>query len=172
MRMLGLDQSSNYTGYCIIENGNIIKHGVFDTHDIDKKNNGECYYQEKIYNINMFLERIIKEYNIDFVVIEDIQKQANIKTYKQLAWLQGTLIQTLYNNKIKYSILSPSQWRSILGIKTGKREIVKKNTIEYIKNTFDIDIIKDDESDAIAICYACWKRYNKGKLEYFENKDY
>ena len=172
MRLLGLDQSSNSTGFCIIEDGNIIKHGIFDIHDINKKDYGETYYQEKIHNVNMFLERLIKEYEIELVIIEDVQKQANVKTFKQLAWLQGSLIQTLYNNKIKYAILSPSQWGSILGIKTGKREVVKKNTIKYIKDTFNIDVVKDDDSDAIAICYAGWKRYSKNKLEYFEKKDY
>lgn len=172
MRILGLDQSSNCTGFCIIEEGKIVNHGVFDIHDIDKKHNGELYYLEKIENNLKFLERIIEEYNIDLVIIEDIQKQSNILTYKKLAWLQGNLIQLLYNKHIKFSILSPSEWRSILGIKGSRqgRKIVKENTIKYIKNNFNIDVVKDDESDAIAIAYAGYKRFIKNKLNIFERK--
>ena len=172
MKILGLDQSSNYTGFAIFEDDKLIKYGLFDVHDIKKDTNGDLFYLEKIQNNLMFLDRIIKEYNIDFVAIEDIQKQTNILTYKKLAWLQGNLVQYLYNLGIKFTIISPSKWRSILGIKGRGRTVVKKNTIKYVEDKFNINIKKDDESDAIAIGYAVSKRIGKKSLEVYERKEY
>lgn len=174
MRILGLDQSSNCTGYCIIEDGNIIKYGYLKLDKIDKKHEGICYYQEKIRLVKELMINLINEYKVDYIALEDIQKQFNIQTYKGLAHLQGSLINYLYENGYKYTILSPSKWRSILNIKGARqgREVVKAKTIKYIKDNFDIDVVKDDESDAIAIAYATYKKLSakNNKLEIFERQ--
>lgn len=153
MKILALDQASSKTGFSIYnENKKLLKYGVFDIHDIDEKHNGSLFYQEKIENVKMFLDRIICEYTIDLVVIEDIQSQSNINTYKKLAWLQGVLIQYLYSNKIQFKILSPSEWRKILKIKgkSRKRVDIKLATQEYVKTIFEIEA-SEDECDAICI---------------------
>ena len=168
MIILGLDQSSNSTGYSVYKDGELIKYGLFnETKKIDKKHNGNTYYQEKIKRIKEFMKGLIDTYKVDIVTIEDIQSQKSPDTFKKLAWLQSALIQYLYEQKIKYAILKPSEWRNALKIKgkTRKREDVKKATIEYVKKEFDIDCTdKDDISDAICIGYASVKLLDKNKL--------
>ena len=169
MRILGLDQSSNKTGFAIYENEELIKYGVFDIHDLDEKHNGICYFQEKIENNLMFIDRLIKEYKIDLVCIEDIQSQSNVNTYKKLAWLQGSIMQYLYDNNFEYSILSPSEWRKVLNIKgkSRKREDIKLATQQYVTKAFGIEV-DEDTSDAICIGQACDLLNIKNKLNIYK----
>lgn len=166
--ILSLDQASNKTGFAIYSSKELSKHGVFDISDIDKKHFGDNYYHEKVTNVKMFLDRCIKEFNIDLVILEDIQKQTNIKTFKDLAYLQGVLKNYCYENNIPFSVLSPSEWRSgTLHIKGRKREDAKKNTQDYVKKQFGIEA-SEDECDAIGIGSAGVKLLDKGKLEIFK----
>lgn len=165
--LLSLDQSLNLTGFAIFSsvNGDLYKYGIFDLKDIK----GDNISDEKIYNIKMFLDRIIKEYNIKFVVIEDIQSQSNVNTFKLLSWLQGVLKNYLYENNIPYAIISPPAWRKELGIKGRKRDEQKINAINYIKNRYNIDV-SSDVADAICIGLGAIEKLKNNNIKiYIEN---
>jgi Holliday junction resolvasome RuvABC endonuclease subunit len=142
LRILSLDQASK-CGYSLFENTNLVKYGIFDVHDI--KDNIERWD-----NIKQFLAKMVNTYNIEFVSIEDIQKQVNIKTYKDLAHLQGFLISWLYENNIPYEIVPPATWRQYCKIKGKDRKQKKANAQLFVKNKFGIDA-SEDEADAIGI---------------------
>ena len=58
--------------------------------------------------------------------------------------------------KIKIEFIYASSWRKECGIKTGagvKRETLKKNDIDFVKKTYNLDV-NDDIADAICIGYA------------------
>lgn len=163
MNILSLDQALRITGYSILnQQGRLIDYGIIKTPNDTKK---KKYTQEDKINIIIEeVEKLIEKHNIDFVVIEDIQKQVNIKTFKDLAILLGCLRQYLYNKGIDYEILSPSVWRSVLNIKGRVRADKKKNAQLYIKNKFDIDV-SEDEADSISIaCAMLHKLKLRGKI--------
>ena len=113
------------------------------------------------------LNNLYREYEFDELMFEDIQNQNNNETYKKLAYVQATIIIWCYNNNIKFHILSPSHWRSVLkercGISFGrKREEQKAAAIRFVEEIFKV-IATTDEADAIALGYAgvCEKSNNK-----------
>jgi hypothetical protein len=69
---------------------------------------------------------------------------------------------------LKVSFIGVSQWRSSLGLFTGKRkdttrEMMKQSSVEYANKTFGLDLVwksksskfnDDDLSDAINVAYS------------------
>ena len=156
MKILGLDQASSKSGYSIWINGRLVDSGVLDHHkNKDSESRFKEMYQDICSKINA------EQPNI--VVLEDTQLQTgNASTYKMLCQLQGTIIGMCYMSNIKFKIMSPSQWRKILGFSIGPkvtRSELKAQSVEYVKREFGIECT-DEESDAICIGAACHKIKN------------
>ena len=151
MIYLSLDQAMRTTGWAIFEDDELKKYGSFTIpshHSIEQRLNE--FMRE--------LNNLYREYEFDELFFEDIQNQNNNETYKKLAYVQATIIIWCYNNNIKFSILSPSHWRSVLkercGISFGrKREEQKQKAIEFVQQFF-ARMVSSDEADAICLGYA------------------
>ena len=151
MIYLSLDQSLRTTGWAIFENKELKQYGHFTIpshHPIEQRLNE--FMRE--------LNDLYREYEFDELFFEDIQNQNNNETYKKLAYVQATIVIWCYNNNIKFHILSPSHWRSVLkercGISFGrKREEQKQKAIEFVQQFF-ARMVTSDEADAIALGYA------------------
>lgn len=151
MIYLSLDQAMRTTGWAIFEDDELKKYGSFTIpshHPIEQRLN------EFMWELN----NLYREYEFDELFFEDIQNQNNNETYKKLAYVQATIIIWCYNNNIKFSILSPSHWRSVLkercGISFGrKREEQKQKAIEFVQQFF-ARMVSSDEADAICLGYA------------------
>lgn len=151
MIYLSLDQSLRTTGWAIFENKELKQYGHFTIpshHPIEQRLNE--FMRE--------LNDLYREYEFDELFFEDIQNQNNNETYKKLAYVQATIVIWCYNNNIKFHILSPSHWRSVLkercGISFGrKREEQKQKAIELVQQFFSRMVISD-EADAICLGYA------------------
>lgn len=170
--ILAMDQASNKSGFSVyniedLYNPILLKHGVFDIEDIKEDKYGESYFDEKIKNVKMFLIKLIKEYNIEFVILEDVQKQINIKTFKYLAGLLFVLRDYLYENNISYTVKSPSEWRKYIPqIKGRKREEVKASAIKYVTDKYGF-IPQEDEAESICIGEALIKSFIKQDIEIY-----
>ena len=167
--ILGLDQSSNKTGFSVFVDGKLVKHGLFNLSDITLKSSGNTYYDEKVHNLKMFLEKCIEEFNVDLVAIEDIQAQKNAKTFKSLAYLQGVLKNYMYENHIPFCILPPKVWKKQFNIKGKAREVQKANTQKYVKEKFGVSA-GEDECDSICIGQACCELLEHGEIEIFQEE--
>lgn len=151
MIYLSLDQSLRTTGWAIFENKELKQYGHFTIpshHPIEQRLNE--FMRE--------LNDLYREYEFDELFFEDIQNQNNNETYKKLAYVQATIVIWCYNNNIKFHILSPSHWRSVLkercGISFGrKREEQKQKAIELVQQFFS-RMVTSDEADAICLGYA------------------
>lgn len=151
MIYLSLDQAMRTTGWAIFENKELKQYGHFTIpshHPIEQRLNE--FMRE--------LNDLYREYEFDELFFEDIQNQNNNETYKKLAYVQATIIIWCYNNNIKFYILSPSHWRSVLkercGISFGrKREEQKQKAIELVQQFFS-RMVTSDEADAICLGYA------------------
>lgn len=141
MNVLALDQSTVCTGFAIFINHNLEKSGIF-------KPSEELF--KRIHQTKEYIRKLIKNNNIDYVFIEDIQYQKNQKTYKILANLQGVIINLLVELNIQFEIIPPSVWKSWNGIKGRKRAEQKKNTQEKCKEIYGREAM-EDEADAICI---------------------
>lgn len=154
---------------------------MFIALDLSTKSTGVAVYEEKenklVYydcltanNSNVIdrIEKIASEIalillrfpTIDKIVLEEVRPEnnlSNIHTHRVLMWLQAAIAFTAHkiNPKIKLEYIYPSEWRKSCGIKTGrgvKREVLKQEDINFVKNTFNI-IVNDDIADAIGIGY-------------------
>jgi len=151
MIYLSLDQAMRTTGWAIFEDDELKKYGSFTipSHHL---------IEQRLNEFMRELNNLYREYEFDELFFEDIQNQNNNETYKKLAYVQATIIIWCYNNNIKFSVLSPSHWRSVLkercGISFGrKREEQKQKAIEFVQQFF-ARMVSSDEADAICLGYA------------------
>ena len=82
MKILALDQSSRITGWAIYENDQLKKYGKITI-------NPDYELGERLHLIRQKVLKLIKEYQIDKVILEDIymdgQRINNVQTFKTLA---------------------------------------------------------------------------------------
>ncbi|MGL4571715.1 MAG: crossover junction endodeoxyribonuclease RuvC [Clostridium sp.] len=168
MRLLAIDQALDKSGFSILdEYENLLLYGTLNLTDISRQKDltKEQKVEERITNVKEFVKRLINTYDVDYVILEDIQAQRNVMTFKSLSSLQGNLKNYLYNNGIPYAILKPSEWRKELGIKGRERKVQKQNTQDYIKRIYRIDVT-EDEADSAGLGLSGVRLMKKGKLEF------
>lgn len=156
MKVLAMDQATRCSGYSYFEDGKYIASGVVDL----SKSKLDTY--ERSFEMAKELWAVIKKYRPEFLVIEDVQNQSNTNTVIILSRLQGMLIGYAEAHGVKVNILSPSQWRKILGFTQGpkvKRAELKQQSIDYVKEHYGINV-SEDEMEAVAINAAAHKIYN------------
>lgn len=146
-KILALDLSTKSTGWAVGENEQLESHGCIIE---NSKNviNRIIGMREKIY-------KIIQQYNIKEIIMEEVRPDYNTHTGKVLMWLQAAVVLAAYeiNPEIQCNFINASEWRAALKIKQGKgikRNLLKPQDIEYVKDKYNI-IVNDDEADAICI---------------------
>lgn len=147
MKILSLDQSLSCSGYSIHSDNELITYGIVKT-------NSKETQEERMEKIVTKMVLLIEEYDIDKVVLENIQSQKNPKTYRILSMLLGVLCYKLHELKIPFEIISPTVWRSTLNINKGKkRQEKKKQAQDYVESKFNIRPT-EDECDSICLGLA------------------
>ena len=156
MKILSFDQSTNLTGFSVFDDGEYVDSGLIDKHTIKDAD-------KRIAEMGLAICRKIKEYQPDLVVMEGIQNQSNTKTVVYLARLQGCIILYCASKGIELKILSPTEWRRVLEYTQGprvKREALKEQSINYVKEHLGFDNFSEDRCEAICIGVAANKLYN------------
>lgn len=147
MTILALDQASIISGYSIFCDNQLIDSGTFSC-------NSSTILSKRLVKIRDKIKDLINAYCIEYVILEDIQLETkipnNVKTYKALAEVIGVITELLEELKIPFEIVSPSSWRSVIGIQGKKRQEQKKNAQNYVYETYGKKV-SEDESDAICI---------------------
>ena len=144
--LIALDESTTCTGYAVFANGELIKHGIFSFKSKD--------VLERVSLIMEEIENLINTYKPNNMVIEDVQITMNAATAKSLLGLQFMIEVYAHRNNISCETYRTTKWRKILGLSNSRsldRKAKKQETIDYLKDKYGIDVLKDDESDAIAI---------------------
>lgn len=143
MKVLALDQSSRVTGYAIFDNNQLVTSGTFVT---DDERIGH-----RLLEIRNRIQSMVSNYNIDYLVFEEIQlQQQGVTTYKVLAQVLGICEELATELNIPYTIVPSVTWKSTLGIKGKGRTEQKKNAQSFVVNTYNKKVTQD-ESDAICI---------------------
>lgn len=153
MNLLTLDQASYVSGWSVFEDGKLIKYGKIEANQSD--------LGERLYYIKQEVLKLIEKYNINEIVMEDIQMQDNVannvQTFKILAELFGVLYETFTELKIPNSAILASSWKSALGIKGKNRAEQKRNAQNWVLENFNIKVIQDI-ADSVCIGAAYLKK--------------
>ena len=162
-RILGLDAATGITGYSIYDDKVLVGFGTYKT-------SASLPAVERINQVKNWLKAALKEWEPDFVGVENIQLQkygskdtdVQVKTFQTLANLQGVILDTIFEACIDSDLVRPSEWRSYCGISEGDqhRDARKKAAQAKVKIWYDISC-NEDEADAI-----CIGKYFCGKLKH------
>lgn len=148
-RTLALDQATHTCGWAIFDDNELVSYGTFSTNADDEIVRDSA--------IKQWLISMITNWKPDCVGLEGIQFQESegaphmsVTVFQALARLQGILMETCYDLKIKYIICPTNTWRHHCGVK-GKSRADKKRSMQLLaKKWYDITI-SNDEADAIGI---------------------
>lgn len=155
MRVVSFDQSTRCSGYAVFEDGKYVASGVIDM------NKSELETDKRSFEMAKEIWKVIKKYNPQELIIENVQQQSNPSTVIVLARLAGMIIGYAEAHNIHVHILLPSQWRKALNYSQGakvKRQELKQQSIDYVKNNFGLDL-SEDECEALCINEAAHKIY-------------
>lgn len=143
--ILALDQASRTSGWSVFQQDQLIASGTFTYDDDD--------FSLRLVKIRKKVIDIIQQYNINLVLLEDIQLQGqtnNVTTYKALAEVMGVLEELCCELKIPHEIVHSQTWKSTLGIKGRDRATQKRNAQAFVAETYGKKV-SQDESDSICI---------------------
>ena len=165
-RILALDAATGITGYAIYDDKVLVGYGTFHT-------SASLPATERINQVKNWLKAALKEWEPDFVGVENIQlqkygregMQAQVKTFQTLANLQGVILDILFEACIDHDLVYAGEWRSYCGINDGDahRDSKKKQAQAKVKVWYDMNC-SEDEADAICIGkYFCGKLRTKVK---------
>ena len=161
MKILSVDQSRT-GGWAIFEyeTGVLLKFGDFDFPS------RKYSFAQAVVQLKTLIKEIIKTEQVSAVFIEDIQLRQNVQAFKNLAWLQGVLVNYFEENQLLYDIIAPSKWQNacgargrtdkekkskILAVNTDGKKSTKVLSITYIHDKYGIDTPNDGIADAICI---------------------
>lgn len=146
MNLIAFDQSTTATGWCVMDmtTSKIVAHGVI--RPIGQTN-------ERIREIVKKSVYLCQKFEVGFVFIEGIQIQKNPTVYEILAKLKGTMEIVLEEKGYFVNVVKAAEWRKRIGIKNKKRELVKQEAIDLVKDSFDITP-SEDECEAILFAKA------------------
>lgn len=160
-KILGLDVSSANTGYCIINNGRLLKSSVGTISPDSKKPYGERlkYFAEK-------LTYLLKEHKPDKVIMEDIFRGPNIKTFKTLAMFRGVCFLIVFEEIGKDPIcVMPTEARKLVGTQGVSKEDGFNFVVEkYGFSSYAFDT-HNDICDAIILGLSGHEMEKKGMTE-------
>ena len=154
MKTLALDQSSHITGWAVFEDKVLLGYGKFELTHPD--------LGVRLKQIRERVDQMVKEYNIQKIVMEDVQYQQNVannvQTFKTLAEILGVLYEYAVEADLDHEIVLAGTWKKFLQIKGKNRAEQKRNAQNYIVENYQIKPTQD-ECDAICIgLYATHKR--------------
>lgn len=156
MRVLAFDQSTKVTGHSLFVDGQYVDSGVID---LSKNKNTE----ERSKQMGLAICQVIADSKPDVTIIEEVAMQSNAQTLKLLARIQGVAIGFCAAHNIPLHILEPSKWRSALSYTQGrsvKREELKQQSFDYVREHFGFDNFSEDRCEAICINDAAHKIFD------------
>ena len=148
-RILALDAATVITGFSVYDDGVLVSYG---TYKVDKN----LPTQQRINEMKKWLQAAIKNWEPDFIGIENIQLQnfghtPQVELYRALSNLQGVLVDTIFEACIDHELVYSTVWRKYCNVGDGVgRENKKKQAQDKVKLWYDQDCTQD-EADAICI---------------------
>ena len=155
------DALSNHTvapkaGYRVVAIDNATANVGVSIFDDDKLIYYHLYHYEgdtitRMVNNRRFIEEtVISKWQPDLIVLEDIQYQNNISTFKTLAMLLGSSLVSCAAKHTRTELVLSKVWRSHFMINGKGRIEEKKQAIDKVKLMYHINVT-DDVAEAILL---------------------
>jgi len=162
MRIIGVDPGSRYTGIGIIDRkGNQLKMVHSQTITTMK----EKLLEDKLVIIFEEIKSIINSYQPEVAAIEKIFHSVNPRSSLILGHARGVAMLALKSSDLEINEYAPTEVKSaVVGAGRASKDQVGA-MVQILLNTDRRIILKEDESDAlaVAICYANTINYSKYK---------
>lgn len=160
MRILGLDISSTCTGVSVVNDGYLDINTLDTIVPSDKFSLGQ-----KLVFFEKHIKKLLKKYNPDIVVIEDIFKGPNAKTFKTLAMFRGIIFKVVFEKmKIDPKSIMPTEARKLVGAKGVKKE----DGFQFVINKYGLKEFvfekHNDITDAVVLALAYYEQYKQSLL--------
>lgn len=154
MIILGIDPGTATTGFGVIDYSqtaqqqlSCLKYGTIDTP-------AGMDTAERLYMLNMDLNRIIGEFNPQMMAVESLFFFKNLKTVMPVSQARGVILLTAHKKKVPIVEYTPLQAKIAV---TGYGRATKSQVQQMVKNILLLEKIPkpDDASDALAIAICC-----------------
>lgn len=162
MVIMGIDASTTSSGWSIFNNGKLVDYGVIKPKGSD--------WRGRLIAQGPEIRKIIKKYRPDKIYMEDVplKKSGGSMTLVILGAVQGAILGIAASYGVEIDFLSPSQWRSEVGLFDGtrkgtERSELKKHSIELVNKLFGLELKwvtpsskfnEDDIADAVLVAYS------------------
>lgn len=146
MTVVGLDLSTNYSGFALFEDGKYVSSELLDCHTIK-------HTEMRVKQMVLKIEQKLDETQPDVVMIEECLLKTNVQTVKLLSYLAGAVVSWCARNCRKLQFSMPSSWRKLVNIRQGpniKREQLKKEAIELVEERYGLSV-NDDVAESILL---------------------
>lgn len=143
-RVVSIDQATNVAGVAVFDDGELVYVGQRNFY-------GDLGTRYKDF-ASFLVNEVIKEWEPDEIIFEDIQYQNNVVTFKTLAGLLGICTLLSETASLPYSIYFNKVWQSAFYIKGKDRASQKRNTIKKVEELFGISV-NDDIADSVLLGY-------------------
>lgn len=156
MKILIFDQSTRCSGWSFFSDGQYVISGLIDMSD------SKLETDERSFEMAKKLWHLIKTFEPDELIIEQVQNQSNTKTVIVLARLAGMLVGYAEAHGVKTHTVEPAKWRKELGFKQGpkvKRAELKQQSIDYVKEKLGVQM-SEDRAEAVCLGFAAHKIYD------------
>lgn len=176
-RIVSIDASTNNIAFAIFEGDKLVRSGkaIFSGANVFKK----------IASAVEIVHSVVKDMNVDALVIERAVFINSPKTMSELSMVQGAIIagaslagvkvfkgtnpvawQSFIGNKVltkieKLDIVSKHPGKSKSSYKALERDIRKQRTINFVNINYDLEISDNDIADAIGIGHYALRNWEK-----------
>ena len=142
-RVIAFDQATERFGLSIFDDGELVFLHLYNFVGLVNK---------RIVQIKKFVEMIIREWQPDYIVMEDIQYQqrSGVITFKILAMLLGVIQTVCEEEGVPYEAVSPNVWRKYAGTCGSTRTEEKRLSVAVVKEKYGVRV-SDDVAEAILI---------------------
>lgn len=141
-RIIALDNATHITGWAVFDNTQLVSYGKYTTQDKDTS--------DRILEMGDWLSNLLVKWEPSTIILEDIQQQNNVSTFKVLAKLQGVLEYISKKNGVEYYIISPATWKHNAQVQ-GRTRVDQKRSAQLIVNRLYGVQATQDECDAILL---------------------
>lgn len=153
MKIIAFDQATKVTGYAVITDGQLSRHGTINV-------KASLDILSRMFMMTRMIRDLIYEERPDAVFFEGVEAVRNERTMICLANLQGMCLYGVHEAGYVASTLDVTAWRHSLGFAVGrgvKRADNKAEAVRYVRDTYGVEC-GDDEAEAICIATVAWNK--------------
>lgn len=141
-RLIAFDQATEHFGVSIFDNGELVFYKLYMFSGLMNIRLARIY--------KFVADVVLAQWKPDFIMMEDIQYQNGILTYKILAMLLGVIQTACTAANVEFECVSPNVWRKYAGTCGKNRQEEKKLSVALVKEKYGINV-SDDVAEAILI---------------------